>query len=553
MGTSNGQYVDDGTYGATFPDFSGTGTTTITTTSSGVSPAAIVISNSTGSYNFAGGMIGGGGTLGLLKQNAGVAMLSAPNGYTGGTSVFGGMLVVNGGDSRLGNASGGIGLDNGATLQIAGSDLLSARNISVYNDGGGTIDTNGFNASTSGVVIVNGPLTKAGSGNLTFSGNNVVFSGTNSTLTINSGGNVIYAGNGTTSFGGGGQFNGNLVVTGLPNLNFDNVVTGGSGQIQIQSAGTVTGTNASTLNQWVLLSNSQTSAGLITSAGTISTNILLNSGSAAFTPINVAAAPFSLKTANNFIVGFGSNAGPTPFVINGSISGNSDVVLGSNTQYGGLGITSGTLMLGGTNTYTGTTLMAGNGVIQMGSSAALPSTTDVVFDATATGATTTLDLHGYSEQINSLSSNTITSKTTISNTGSQATLTISGATVPATYPYGGSIRGNIGISKAGAGLLALSGSNTYTGGTTVSGGTLWFGNAGATGSGLVSVGGAGTALLTGPGVVSLNGAVSLSAGATLLASGFNTGTGTLNIAGGLTLFAERPSISTTASRLRPGT
>ena len=211
-------------------------------------------------------------------------------------------------------------------------------------------------------MVVNGPLTKAGNGNLTFGGNNVVFSGTTSTLTINAGGNVIYAGNGTTSFGGGGQFNGNLVVTGLPNLNFDNAVTGGTGQIQIQNGGSISGSNASTSNQWVLLSNSQSNAGLINSAGTISANILLNSGSASFRPSNVAVAPFSL---GNFIVGIGANTSSTPFVVNGSIPGNSDVVLGSNTQYGGVGTSSGTLVLAGTNTYTGTTIMAGNGVIQM--------------------------------------------------------------------------------------------------------------------------------------------------------------------------------------------
>ena len=125
-------YTNDGTYGPHFPDFGDSGTVTITT-SGAVSPAAIAISNSTGTYNFTGGVLGGGGTLGLLKQNAGVAMLSASNTYTGGTFVFGGTLVVNGGDNRLGNSSGtnAIGIDNGATLQVAGAALGFRRETSM--------------------------------------------------------------------------------------------------------------------------------------------------------------------------------------------------------------------------------------------------------------------------------------------------------------------------------------------------------------------------------------------------------------------------------------
>ena len=249
-------------------------------------------------------------------------------------------------------------------------------------------------------------------------------------------------------------------------------------------------------------------------------------------------APFSL---GNFIVGIGANTSSTPFVVNGSISGNSDVVLGSNTQYGGLGTSSGTLVLAGTNTYTGTTIMAGNGVIQMGSSAALPSTTDVIFGVTATGSSTSLDLNGYSQQIDSLSANTNGSAFSITNNGLQlATLTISGSTTPLTKAFGGTIRDGsspIAIAKNGTGLLALAGSNTYSGGTTINGGTLLVSHTGATGTALVTVGSGGV-LAPSTGVTTLNSPVGVSAGGALLSPGFQTGSGTLNILGGLTLAAS---------------
>ena len=51
-----------------------------------------------------------------------------------------------------------------------------------------------------------------------------------------------------------------------------------------------------------------------------------------------------------------------------------------------------------------------------------------------------------------------------------------------TYVYGGLVSGAGSLTQAGAGPLVLTGSNTYTGGTLVSAGTLQVGNGGTSGA-----------------------------------------------------------------------
>ena len=99
------------------------------------------------------------------------------------------------------------------------------------------------------------------------------------------------------------------------------------------------------------------------------------------------------------------------------------MVLGSNAVIGAGG--AGTLFLSGSNSYTGTTMIDGNGVVQLGSTAALPPTTDVIFGVTD-ASTATLDLNGFNQTINSLSARRSgTSTITNSNLATPATLTIS--------------------------------------------------------------------------------------------------------------------------------
>ena len=265
-------------------------------------------------------------------------------------------------------------------------------------------------------------------------------------------------------------------------------------------------------------SGSATAAGgVVVSAGTISNNVYLNSGNLPFTKTNVAAT-LAPSATNAFIVGIGGTKGSV-LAFTGNISGNSDVVLGSNSTIGAGG--AGTLFLSGSNSYTGTTMIDGNGVVQLGSTAALPLNTDVVFGVTDASAAT-LDLNGFSQTINTLSAGTASSSTiTNSNSASLATLTISGGTT-AKLGYNGSITGNLALYKAGSGGSMLTGSSTYTGATTVAGGTLTVSNTSALGVGALSLQ-SGATLISTTGLVSLaNSSASIVSGVSVLPGGAGT-------------------------------
>ena len=125
-------------------------------------------------------------------------------------------------------------------------------------------------------------------------------------------------------------------------------------------------------------------------------------------------------------------------------------------------IGAGTMLLLGSDTYTGTTFVDA-GVLQLGNSAAL-----------GTGALAanggTLDMNGYSVTVPSFSG--AAGVITDSASATLATLTVSQSSHSTTFS--GAITdgtGQLALALTG-GKLTLSGTNTYSGGTTVSGGTL---------------------------------------------------------------------------------
>ncbi|MDA8186231.1 MAG: IPT/TIG domain-containing protein [Actinomycetota bacterium] len=170
---------------------------------------------------------------------------------------------------------------------------------------------------------------------------------------------------------------------------------------------------------------------------------------------------------------------------------------------------SGTGTLSGANTYTGaTTVLAGT--LKDGVMNGVP--TGSALDVASTG---TFDLNGYDQTVGSLGS----SAGTITNNGSSdATLTDdeSGtSTVSASLANAGN---PLGLTMGGTGTLTLSGSNTYTGATTVSFGTLEVSNSAGLGTfgthtsgvsvalgGTLDIAGSGTDVPSGINIIDLEG------------------------------------------------
>jgi autotransporter-associated beta strand protein len=120
------------------------------------------------------------------------------------------------------------------------------------------------------------------------------------------------------------------------------------------------------------------------------------------------------------------------------------------------------------------------------------------------------------------------------------------------------------LVKTGAGALTLSGANVFTGGTTITSGTVKAGSASALGAGAVSIGAAGVLDLTHSGTVALGSTLSMAAGSaitnsantsSLSVAGASTLAGTINTAGSqtytgaVTLAADTTVASTAAGAL----
>jgi outer membrane autotransporter protein len=106
------------------------------------------------------------GSGGLILTGGGLVTLSGTNTYTGGTVVTGGSTLAIANDTALGGAAGSLSLDAGNLQSLA--NIASARAINV-DAGGGTLNANGNALALSGPIALNGALTVAGSGSVSFS------------------------------------------------------------------------------------------------------------------------------------------------------------------------------------------------------------------------------------------------------------------------------------------------------------------------------------------------------------------------------------------------
>ena len=397
-------------------------------------------------------------------------------------------------------------------------------------NGGGTVDFTGIaaNTYTGATTISNGSTlvvsadaqlgNGSGAGNIVLGGD-----GNGGTLRATGGssfalgsGRGIYLGQ-SGAFGSGTIDAANGAQLTVPGAIANNM--SGSGSLIIASSGAGGGS--------VILTNSNNTYSGSTTINSGATLQIGTSGPSS-SPGSLGGGRVTVNSAFNPATSLGglilANTGSA--AVSNGISGSG----GSVTVNAG----SNTIVLGGTNSYTGGTFVAG-GMLQLGSAGAFPANTALQIGNTGTG---TLDLNGQSIAVSSLAASAsspsqINGNIITTSTGTP-TLTYAGI-VSNPSNYGGQLADNGSLFGGALGLTVssgsltlsntgLSGTNTYSGGTTINGGTL-YANAAAT-SGMIS------SSSTGIGSVMVNSGGTLAGTGAVLAN-FSSGTVTVNSGGTL--------------------
>ncbi|MCE0497906.1 MAG: autotransporter domain-containing protein [Methylacidiphilales bacterium] len=171
--------------------------------------------------------------------------------------------------------------------------------------------------------------------------------------------------------------------------------------------------------------------------------------------------------------------------VTGTTATYSGILSGSNGALTiGDSMNAGTVILNGSNTYTGATVISA-GTLAMGTNGSIASSSEV--DLTNSG--TTFDISsGGSQSIGDLSG---TNGSTVSLGGNNLTVTTSATNTFAGTIADGGLGGGTGgsLTVTGTGELILTGSNSYSGGTTITTGTLEAGSSSALGTGNVTLNG----------------------------------------------------------------
>jgi autotransporter-associated beta strand protein len=200
----------------------------------------------------------------------------------------------------------------------------------------------------------------------------------------------------------------------------------------------------------------------------------------------------------------------------------SGAIVGSNAN-SDLLIDGGSVTLASANSYNGPTAIINGGTLTASVVNALPTANGrsaISIDATGTGGSA-LALAA-SQSIASLSGASSSNVTLGSNT-----LTV--GTTSGSTTFAGRISGTGGLIKDGASTLVLTGSNTYTGNTTVAGGTLQAASAGALANSSVVNVSSGSLLVTAGNSVNNNAAINLGGGTLALSGTFNETVGILTL------------------------
>ncbi len=389
----------------------------------------------TGGYNVVVSQIlsGGAGDGGLSKLGAGSMAMTGSSSYTGSTTVSAGTLQVGAGGATGSLPATGAIVDN-ATLAFKRSNTIT--------------QSAGFGATISG----SGAVAQLGSGTLNLAG--------------------------TNSYTGGTQvLAGTLLLTGSLNPS-GRLGIGGPGAPGFVYAHAPAATQ--TINGLTIYAGYATISN--TSAGTLALGpITRNAGGIVDFPASGGVITTTASNSSDIL-------GPWALVGSGASTLYAYSNSGTVTGYNGAVVESGSDVFGGIP--AGDTSTVNYNVTSPGTFAAMSSSLSVNTINYSGGGATQPAANNTSLTVNGIM-NTGTGPLTIGGSPRiDVTIGSDQDLVVATMTGGIIINNNISdnssgasaLTKVGSGLLTLSGVNGYTGGTSISGGTLQLGNGGAGGS-----------------------------------------------------------------------
>jgi len=480
----------------------GAGSTTGSITGDVVNNAALVF-NRSNALTYAGAISGTGA---LTKLGASITTLTGSSSYTGGTTITSGTLRLGTGNSggTTGAIVGDVVVGNNAALQFNRSDALT------------------YSGATSGA----GGLQKAGDGQVTLSGSNS-FGG----ATVVAGGTLALgnanalAGSGSISFrsisGLSPSAVGTLQYSSSNTVDYSSRFQGSNRRIAIDTNGqdvtfasTIAATNSQGIGKYGLgtltISGSNSFGSFWTFAG--GTVALANANALGLMQVGNRSFQFSggtlrYSSSNTADISDAIVASAAAIAID---TNGQDVLFASNlagNNGGGLNkLGLGTLTLSGNNDYAGSTTVNG-GVLALGNAGALGRSGTIVFGG---------GVMRYS------ASNTVDYSSKILNSGSAIAIDTNGQSV--TFATGLATSNIGGLTKSGSGTLTFSGANSYSGLTTIAGGTVALSGTGSIGTGGLNLGTTGS-----PGVFELSaltaGSYSLPSSASLAGVGTISGNG----------------------------
>ena len=499
--------------------------------------------------------LGASGSGGLTKTNTGTLTMSGANTYTGLTTVAQGALILSGG--TLGGpvtvASGNLTLGGSGASTISGSVTLGSGNtLNLSNSVVATLTiTNGLSLNSNTLNFSLGG--QSATNNIVLTGGSLAVSGIN-TVNVSAAGGFGTVGNYRLITGGGLANTNSFVLKTTPTGPFGFALTVSGGDLFVQATSSLPSSafwdgsvdsSWSTTNNWAPDSagtnsiasppgaptavtfatgnaqNFSTTLGANFTINTLTISTASNvtiSGANALTNINGIAinsgAGSVTISVNNMALGFNqtwNNNGGNPFIVSSPING-----IGNSLTIAGTGRTT----LSGTSTYSGGTVV-NSGTLALGIANALNTAGTVTMNGG------NLDIGANSETVGpvALVSGTITGTVGVLS-GSSYGLQ-SGA-------IGAILGGGSGLTMTGtAATVTLSATNTFTGSTFVSAGTLVLAQGGVISNGSVSsIGHQGSD----NGTLTLQGNASFGSG--IFSIGDADGSaGTLNLSGNATVYA----------------